>query len=348
MTFLSGVAALDIDGGSPNNGRGEGNMTEVKKARVGHDWYPYVSAQAFRRWLRDSMPAEAKRSPINRQGKGKKQQAYTDGRPDLYLDDDLFGYMVAVAKDSYVRDTVFATGKFLSLAAQRITYDYGTMSRDITPDSHPLLHEHEHYTADLVGDLQIDVARVGVFDQGGSNVRKPSLSATAAREAVEAGASSTVLRGRECLALPIEERRQRLATLLRTLARVHGGASRALGYGDRSPSFILLSPLKGGNNPFTRVLTAGPVTKRDPGSTVFDVDTFREEYAAWQDELEGPVQIGWSPGFLGDQRSQALRALAEEISSGGVVIDHPRTVLNGMAKEIEAGQRDNWFSDTPN
>ena len=64
--------------------------------RVGRDVYPYVSAQAFRRWLRDSLPAEEQASPVTRSGSGKKQQAYTSGRPDKYLDDDLFGYMVAV------------------------------------------------------------------------------------------------------------------------------------------------------------------------------------------------------------------------------------------------------------
>jgi CRISPR-associated protein Cst2 len=65
----------------------------VKKLRVGRDVHPYVSAQAFRRWVRDSLPPGEPRSPVTREGQGKKQQAYTAGRPDLYLDDDLFGYM---------------------------------------------------------------------------------------------------------------------------------------------------------------------------------------------------------------------------------------------------------------
>src|SRR5262245_10026793 len=96
MTFLVGKVVLDVDAGAPNNGRGgEDNVGVVKAMRVGRETYPYVSAQAFRRWLRDSLPASEPRSNVTRSGSGK-QQAFTDGRPDRFLDDDLFGYMVAV------------------------------------------------------------------------------------------------------------------------------------------------------------------------------------------------------------------------------------------------------------
>ena len=106
MTYLAGKVALDITAGAPNNGRGEDNTGVVKKLRIGREAYPYVSAQAFRRWVRDSLPAAEPRSPVTREGQGKKQQAYTDGRPDLYLDDDLFGYMVAIKGENFQRDTV--------------------------------------------------------------------------------------------------------------------------------------------------------------------------------------------------------------------------------------------------
>ena len=96
MTYLVGKIALDVVAGAPNNAGSDGNVAATKTMRVGRDVYPYVSAQAFRRWLRDSLPAEEQASPVERSGSGKKQQAYTSGRPDKYLDDDLFGYMVAV------------------------------------------------------------------------------------------------------------------------------------------------------------------------------------------------------------------------------------------------------------
>src|SRR5262249_4491503 len=104
VTYLVGKIALDIAAGAPDNGRGDNNVAMVKQMWISREPYPYVSAQAFRRWLRDSLPADEPRSGVTRSGSGKNQQAYTEGRPDRYLDDDLFGYMVAVSRANYQRD----------------------------------------------------------------------------------------------------------------------------------------------------------------------------------------------------------------------------------------------------
>ncbi|MGH3973715.1 MAG: type I-B CRISPR-associated protein Cas7/Cst2/DevR, partial [Pseudonocardiaceae bacterium] len=159
MTYLVGKIALDILAGAPNNGRGENNVAMVKQMWINGKVHPYVSAQAFRRWLRDSLPADEPRSGVTRSGTGKNQQAYTEGRPDRYLDDDLFGYMVAVSKANYQRDTVLATGTFVAVTPQRPTRDFGTMSRGFNAGENPVLHEHEHYSADLAGDVLLDLPR---------------------------------------------------------------------------------------------------------------------------------------------------------------------------------------------
>ena len=127
MTYLVGKIALDITAGAPNNGRGEDNTGVVKKLWIGREAFPYVSAQAFRRWVRDSLPAAEARSPVTREGQGKKQQAYTAGRPDRYLDDDLFGYMVAIKGENFQRDTVLATGTLVAVAPA--TPGHGTSAR---------------------------------------------------------------------------------------------------------------------------------------------------------------------------------------------------------------------------
>lgn len=338
MTYLTGKIALDITAGAPNNARGDNNVGEVKKLRIGRDVHPYVSAQAFRRWVRDSLPASEARSPVVREGQGKKQQAYTKGRPDLYLDDDLFGYMVAIKNENFQRDTVLATGTLVSVAPRPPKQDFGTMSRDFPVGEHPVIHEHELYSAELGGDILLDLPRVGTFEQDGGGLRR-ALAAGAAAEAINNGATETEFRDVKSIRLPLPERRRRAALLLRTLAEVRGGAKRALHYGDRSPAFILLAPLKGGNNPFTRVLGVQDT------KVFFNERVFSEELDAWSGELDGPVSIGWAPGFLGDQRQHAQMMLAQEINAGRVVVGHPRTVLRSLADEIESGGRDGWFED---
>jgi CRISPR-associated protein Cst2 len=338
MTYLVGKVALDITAGAPNNGRGQDNVGVVKKLWIAREPHPYVSAQAFRRWIRDSLPAGETRSPVTSQGQGKKQQAYTAGRPDRYLDDDLFGYMVAVKGENFQRDTVFATGTLVSVAPRRPEQDFGTMSRGFPPDAHPVIHEHELYSAELAGDILLDLPRVGTFEQEGGGLRR-ALRADAAAEALASGAEEVRFRDVASIQLPMAERRRRAALLLRTLAEVRGGAQRALHYGDRAPVFVLLAPLKGGNNPFTRVLTA------KDGRVRFDQDTFAQELAAWSDELDGPVRIGWSPGFLGEQRDHAIRGFQAELDAGSLLIDHPRTMLRALADDIEHGHNDQWFQD---
>ncbi|MEK7248876.1 MAG: hypothetical protein AAB209_00495, partial [Bacteroidota bacterium] len=62
--------------------------------------YPYVSSQCFKRYWREALPNPP--SPVTR-GKNKKgeeiNQVYTDGNPIRYVDDDLFGYMIAGAEE---------------------------------------------------------------------------------------------------------------------------------------------------------------------------------------------------------------------------------------------------------
>lgn len=342
MTYLTGMIALDITAGAPNNGRGEDNIGVVKQIRAGRNIHPYVSAQAFRRWLRDSLPSSEPRSPVTRSGSGKNQQAYTGGRPDLYLDDDLFGYMVAVKGENstFMRDTVLATGTLVSVAPRTPARDFGTMSRGFAADQHPVIHEHELYTAELAGGILLDLPRIGTFEPAAGGMRR-NLTPAVVQEALKDGAEETVFRGAPCIRLPAAERRRRAAVLLRALAEVRGGAKNALHYGERTPALVVLAPMKGGNNPFTRLLT---VVDRQ---VVFDSDVLREEITAWGSELDGPVRAGWSPGFLGGQRETVAKELDDLLDDGRLVIEHPRVMLRDLAGEIDAGQHDNWFADEP-
>ncbi|SDG62465.1 CRISPR-associated protein Cst2 [Sinosporangium album] len=341
MSYLVGKIVLDVVAGAPNNGLSEDNVARVKQMRIGRAVHPYISAQAVRRWLRDSLPASEPVSPVVRSGTGQKQQAYTHGRPDRYIDDDLFGYMVAVKGDkakTCQRDTVFATGTFVSVAPRRPERDFGTMSRGFGAGENPVIHGHEFYSAELAADVLLDMPRIGVFEIDGTGL-KVALPGPTAAEVEADGAEPVVFRGSSALRLDMEERRRRAALLLHTLTAVRGGAKRSMHYGDRTPALILLAPVKGGINPFTRILGV----RND--QTQFDADVLRAEIEAWGDELDGPVLLGWSPGFLGAQREKAETALADLVSAGRLLIGHPRTLLGRLANDIEDGARDSWFED---
>ena len=349
MTYLAGKIVLAVTAGAPNNGAGSGTTAPVKKATVRGRTYPYVSAQAFRRWLRETMVVQGSvPSPTARVGKaeGKAQKATTDADPAQYADDDLFGYMKATAKSdneaTTLRDSPFMVGTFLSVEPVRLTEDFGVMSRGIPT---PVLHAHEFYTADLTAPFLLDLPRIGTFtlpDKSGAG--KPNYLNEFAKEAanaIEAGAVTTRFRGQQALRLPLEQRRERAAILLEAIADLAGGAKQALHYGDRTPALVAVVPMAGGVNPLGFVIDGA----EDGSGLQVRSGALREELGAWQGEWEAPVRFGWRPGFREQLRKEFETGLGDFIDQGQVTIGHPRTMLRDLAAEIRDGRRDAWFDD---
>ncbi len=350
MAFLAGKIVLTVEAGAPNNGKGESTTAVVKKTRIRGATYPYVSAQAFRRWLRDTMTAMGSvPSPTERVGKaqGKAQKATTAADPIRYADDDLFGYLKATAKSTdeatTVRDAAFMVGTFLAVERAQPTVDFGVMSRGI---DEPVLHAHEFYTADLAAPFLLDLPRVGTFTlPGPSGSGRPNYltekNALAVAEAVKAGASVTNFRSGSAVRLDQQERRDRAAHLLEALAELSGGAKKALHYGDRTPALLAMLPMNGGINPLGFVIDGAP----DGGGLRVRGDVLKQELAAWAGEWQPPVLIGWRPGFHEQARKQFEADLAEEIAAGTVQIGHPRVILRELARQIREGEHDGWFED---
>lgn len=350
--YLAGKIVLAVDAGAPNNSKGETTTTTpVKRAWVRGRTYPYVSAQAFRRWLRDTMTAMGSvPSPVERVGKkqGKAQKATTGADPARYADDDLFGYMKANAKaddkDTTLRDSPFMVGTFMSVEPVRVTSDFGVMARGVDD---PVLHGHEFYTADLAAPFLLDMPRIGTFTlpgPGGSGRANylDEKSALAMAEAVRAGATTVSdFRGYPAIRLPLETRRERVALLLEALAELTGGAKKALHYGDRTPALVATVPMRGGVNPLGFVVDGA----EDGSGLQVRPDVLREELSAWDGEWEAPVRFGWRPGFREEIRRRFEKGLGDLADSAQVSIDHPRSMLRALAAEIRAGVHDAWFDD---
>ncbi|MFC9429820.1 type I-B CRISPR-associated protein Cas7/Cst2/DevR [Streptomyces sp. NPDC056987] len=349
MAYLAGKMVLAVEAGAPNNGKGEETRARVKYARIRGRQYPYISAQAVRRWTRDGMvELGSVPSPVSRVGKAqnKAQKGNTEANPVRYADDDLFGYMKAGAKKdgaaTTLRDSPFMLGTLMSVEPAYPTEDFGVMSRGV---SEPVLHGHEFYTADLAAPFLLDLPRIGTFtlpDAAGAG--RPNYlnqeEAMQVAEAAQAGASSLTFRDQPAVRLPIEERRNRAALLLEALAHLSGGAKQALHYGDRVPALLVMVPFKGGINPLAHCVDGQEGT----GLRVRG-EVLREELKAWDGEWEAPVRIGWRPGFRDLLREDFEKECAQEIEDGTIVIDHPRTILRDLAAELRDGRLDGWFDD---
>src|SRR5438270_1695169 len=93
MAFVTGLLLIDAPASALNNlgsipGERVDNTSGVKVIRTREGMFPYVSAQAFRYWLRTTAQARIegwRAAPIYREEK----IAYTDSNPINWWDDDL-------------------------------------------------------------------------------------------------------------------------------------------------------------------------------------------------------------------------------------------------------------------
>jgi CRISPR-associated protein Cst2 len=356
MAYLAGKMVLAVEAGAPNNAGAapdKPNRVLVKTAKIRGKTYPYVSAQAAKRWLRDGLAVSGwDTSPVEIEGNSaKNQKVVTAGDPIAYPDDDIFGYMHTQKASkgkggdgesgTTVRDAVFMLGTFMSVEPHQPTLDFVSMTRGHSGD--PIISDHEFFTADLAAPFLLDVAHVGVFTFGGPAGRTNFLSGSETAHVASKKVKVTEFRGRKALVLAdMSERRSRVADLLDGIAMLAGGAKRALHYGDRTPALIVAAPMKGGINPFDQVVFGS----EDGSGLRVDGDALRGLLDVYADEITGPVLVGWRPNFRQAQRDEFTTAVADLIADGRVVVDHPHTLLRTVARDVRDGKYDGWFSDS--
>jgi CRISPR-associated protein Cst2 len=185
MSFVTGLILVDAPASALNNlgnipGARTDNTVGVKTIRAKDGAYPYVSAQAFRYWLRTTLEGSDlgwQAAPIYRE----KKVAYTDANPILWWDDDLFGYMRAPSKkadavkarsadesrvddmpttETLTRVSPFRVSTLVSIAPASITEDFGVMSRH---EGDPVPHEHQFCRTTLRGLFSLDLHASGTF-----------------------------------------------------------------------------------------------------------------------------------------------------------------------------------------
>jgi len=367
MAYLTGMLLLDAPASALNNAGAEpgaktDNTIAVKKIRAADGVYPYVSAQAFRFWLRTTLEHSDlgwKAAPVFRE----KKIAFSESDPITNWDDDLFGYMRAQSKKGdeeekaknkektqaamplekdceVTRVSPFRVSTFVSVSPAQIVSDFGTMARQ---DGNPVPHEHEFYRAHLRGLLSLDLTSAGTFYDA-ERVGYKNLDSYRRDKAVEEGCDicdgDKKIRKQKAYRLPLGKRTERVSALVKGLASLGGGAKQTLHYTDLMPAAVVMAVTKGGNHPFYRMFAG---TKS--GRTELHEAAVREIFASFQDDLQSPVYVGWAQGFLDEERSK-FEALKAELKTpfGIAEIAHPRTVLLQLAEELAKHEHADWYA----
>lgn len=353
MTFVTGLVLIDAPASALNNsgdkiqGARTDNTVAVKFISTKQGAFPYVSSQAYRFWLRQTLDEVEgwRSSPVFREEKG----AYTDSNPLVWWDDDLLGYMRAEsgkesAKAKRDADTSRAAatptsttitrvsplrvGTLVSLAPVNITNDFGVMARQ---NGDPVPYEHQFYRASLQSLFSLDLHACGTFTYR-SRTGYRNLDDT--RKQLAEAQGLTHLEKEMAYQLPTEERLRRIKALFEGMGVLHGGAKLTLHYTDVSPALTMLAVTRGGNHIFGHVIKAG-----DRGLPQVGIEALAETLEVYHDDILSPVYIGWVRGYMDEERARLEAALAEGGALAGyasqVRIMHPRQAFRELIELLD-------------
>jgi CRISPR-associated protein Cst2 len=349
MAFVTGLYLIDAPAAALNNlgaipGEREDNTAGVKVIKTKEGYFPYVSAQAFRYWLRTTLAERVpdwKAAPIYREEK----IAYTDANPLFYWDDDLFGYMRAPSKkeaarakreadasragetettDTITRVAPFRVSTLVSIAPVTPTNDFGTMTRQ---DGNPVPFEHQFYRTTLKGLVSLNLSACGTFSHRNKTGFR-NLDDVRIKQA-EAVAGIEHLETEKSYRLPLQMRLERIRALFEGMAFLEGGAKQALHYTDVSPVLAIFAVTSGGNHIFNYVVGANR-----QGLPEINRAALQEILTVSADQILSPIYIGWTRGYLDEERAK-LEAFIQEYnatSAQPMQIYHPRQAFAELVR----------------
>lgn len=302
------------------------NEIPVKAIRRDGKLIPYVSAQAWRYWWRNTLETKFgwRMSPIIRESK----IAFTGADPFTYPDDDVFGYMRALKNTeggTLTRLSPLKTSPLISVLPQQPTNDFGVMARH---EGDPVPHEHQFYSTVLKGIFSLDLSSIGIFREvartGYKNLDEKYTAKPQIKDAI-ATAGATKEEG-ENWTLPKPERVKRASEVIGALPYLNGGAKLALHLTDVTPKFITLAVIQGGNHLFMNI------TSNEPNKLI-NTAALKQVITDYKDIVLSDVFIGRLEGFQDDLR-QELESLRQELD--GVKALHLLSPKQAVEKFTEA------------
>ena len=158
ITFLTPVSFASLNGSDKE----VDNMSSIKKITRDTERYPYVSAQAVRRALRDQLAVLEYPMSESVAATVKKGAATTLQDPEKYIDDDLFGFMgTEKDKAAQKRTSVIRVSPLISMSKYEGDLDFGTNYMGVTAGGTPNIYETEIHSGTYRGTLLIELDRVG-------------------------------------------------------------------------------------------------------------------------------------------------------------------------------------------
>lgn len=283
---------------------------------------PYVSAQAWRRWLRNTTNEENGWNPselraIDISDRGSTNKISTELNPIDFPEDDLFGYMKSGARgeESIQRTSPFKSSILRGVRGKRV------MNNDEAfvhlKEGTPLPYSTRFYSAHLEGFFNLEYYRLGVYDNLGSH---QELSTDVITKHSSLLSETSLGKNFKRFSILQNKRKERAAGLLKGLAFLRGGAKQAAFGADVSPKVLIFAGMKSANPVFNDLFDG------NGEKPALKIDTLKEIIKDYTDKLSTPVYIGIRSGYL--QNEEQIKSLA----SDKIVVDSPVGVVQSFIK----------------
>jgi CRISPR-associated protein Cst2 len=324
-THIAGTFLIFADASFLNGaGLGEGenrNVTIPKTLRDQKNDVPYVSSQAWKRWLRNTLIEEtgwpsSELRAIDQSDKGSTSKIAGELDPVTFAEDDLFGYMRAqegqgkkskIVEESVddedaneedapkkpprtkalVRASPFMASLLVSLRKS------GWRGRDEgfvhLKEGTPLPYTTEFYTTHLQGFFCLAHHRVARFENAGDRIE---LDESKVGQYVAAGKLMRSGSTYELANAPAI-RAERSGALLKALSVLRGGAKQAAFGTDVAPKLLVVAGLSCGNPIFNHLFD-----EQAAAGLVFRKDLLLEIANDYADRISTPICIGIRRDYL--------------------------------------------------
>lgn len=286
---------------------------------------PYVSAQSWRRWLRNTTNEENGWLPSELRGikeseKGSTTKIATELNPIGFPEDDLFGYMKSGSKDeeSIQRTSPFKTSILKGIKNMRV------LSTDEAfvhlKEGTPLPYSTRFYSTHLEGFFNLEYYRLGVYDNLGSHQELSKELVEKYKDSFDVMDLLNSKFKRYTLKQAEVIRKKHAAGLLKGLAYLRGGAKQSAFGADVSPKVLILAGMECANPVFNNLFIG---TGERP---ILSVSLLQEIAADYATKLATPIYIGIRNGYL--QNEEEVKAL-----NNNFVVGSPISIVSEFSQK---------------
>lgn len=282
---------------------------------------PYVSAQSWRRWLRNTTNEENAWSPSELRGIGKSEgkdstnKIATELNPIDFPEDDLFGYMKSGTKDeeSIQRTSPFKTSILKGIRNMRALNNDEAFVH--LKEGTPLPYSTRFYSTHLEGFFNLEYYRLGVYDNLGSHQELSKHLVEKHKDQFNESNISGDKFKRYELKDAETIRKVHASGLLKGLAFLRGGAKQSAFGSDVTPKVLILAGMESANPIFNNLFVG---TGEKPS---LNIDALQQLANDYKDKLATPIYVGIRTGYL--QNEEVVKALGETF-----IVDSPVGVVN--------------------